>query len=65
MTEQENKNIRLIHGDCLEEMAKLPDKSIDAVICDLPFGIINKKNPKAKWDCVIPFDKYGRIIKNN
>lgn len=62
-------DIELIHGDCLEEMAKLPDKSCDAVICDLPFGVLNKSNPNAKWDCVIPFDKlweqYERIIKDN
>ena len=64
-----DKNIRLIHGDCLDEMVKIPDKSIDAVICDLPFGVLNKKNPNAKWDCVIPFDKlweqYERIVKDN
>jgi site-specific DNA-methyltransferase (adenine-specific) len=29
---------RLFHGDCLEEMKKLPDKSIDCFICDLPYG---------------------------
>jgi DNA modification methylase len=30
--------VRLIHGECLEEMAKLPDHSIDAIITDPPYG---------------------------
>jgi site-specific DNA-methyltransferase (adenine-specific) len=33
-------SIQLIHGDCLEEMKKLPDKSIDLFICDLPYGCL-------------------------
>ena len=56
-------DIELIHGDCLEEMAKLPDKSIDCVICDLPYNTTG-----CKWDKLIPMDKlwmqYKRIIKN-
>lgn len=56
--------IELIHGDCLIEMAKIPDKSIDCVICDLPYG-----TTACKWDVVIPFDKlweqYRRIVKDN
>lgn len=31
--------IELIHGDCLAEMQKIPEKSIDTVITDLPYGI--------------------------
>lgn len=42
--------IDVFHGDCLEVMAELPDKSIDAVICDPPFG-----TTQSKWDAVIPF----------
>lgn len=61
--------IELIHGDCLIEMQNIPDKSIDAIICDLPYGVLNKSNASAKWDSVIPFDKlweqYERIIKDN
>ncbi len=56
-------------GDCLVEMDKIEDKSIDAIICDLPYGVLNKGNKNAKWDCVISFDKlwmqYERIIKDN
>lgn len=56
---------RIYHGDCLEIMKQFPDKSIDLIICDLPYGITNKN----KWDIQIPFDylwkHYERIIKNN
>lgn len=56
--------IQLIQGDCLIEMQNIPDKSIDAIICDLPYGIT-----QSKWDVVLPFDKlwnqYNRIIKEN
>ena len=55
----------LICGDCLAEMAKLPDKSIDMVLCDLPYGTTARN----KWDNVIPLDllweQYGRIVKDD
>ena len=61
--------IKLIHGDCLIEMQNIQDKSIDAIICDLPYGVLNKGNSSAKWDSVIPFDKlwniYERVIKDD
>jgi len=54
----------IIHGDCLEVMKDIPDKSIDCIIADLPFGITN-----CHWDSVIPFEplweQYKRIIKPN
>lgn len=57
-----NNNIQLIHGDCIQEMQKIPDKSIDLILCDLPYGTTS-----CKWDVIIPFDKlweqYERIIK--
>ena len=53
---------QLIHGDCLEVMPTLADKSIDSIICDLPYGTTN-----CSWDSVIPFEplwaQYKRIIK--
>lgn len=56
--------IKLIQGDCLEVMKSIPDKSIDAIICDLPYG-----TTACKWDSVIPFEplwaQYKRIIKDN
>ncbi len=56
--------IELIKGDCLVEMQNIPDKSIDCIICDLPYG-----TTACKWDTVIPFEplwaQYKRIIKDN
>lgn len=28
----------LMHGDCLEKMERIHDKSVDLIICDLPYG---------------------------
>lgn len=56
--------MKLIHGDCLVEMQNIPDKSIDMILCDLPYGVTS-----CKWDIVIPFEplwkQYERIIKDN
>ena len=43
--------IELIQGDCLEKMEGIPDKSIDMILCDLPYG-----TTQCKWDTVIPFE---------
>jgi site-specific DNA-methyltransferase (adenine-specific) len=52
------------NGDCLELMADIPDKSIDAIICDLPYG-----TTVCKWDIIISFNElwaqYNRIIKDD
>lgn len=57
-------NMKLLQGDCLELMKELPDKSIDMILCDLPYG-----TTACKWDSVIPFEslweQYNRIIKDN
>jgi DNA modification methylase len=49
-------------GDCLEVMKTIEDNSIDAIICDLPYG-----TTRNKWDSIIPLDllweQYNRIIK--
>jgi len=54
----------LYHGDCLDIMPMLADKSIDMVLCDLPYG-----TTACKWDTIIPFEplweQYKRIIKDN
>lgn len=56
--------IELKQGNCLEIMQDISDKSIDCIICDLPYG-----TTKCSWDIIIPFDKlweqYNRIIKDN
>ena len=45
-------------------MKQIPDKSIDMILCDLPYGIT-----QYKWDIIIPFEplwkEYKRIIKDN
>ena len=58
------EDIKLINGDCLVEMKNIPDKSVDMILCDLPYG-----TTAAKWDSVIPFEplweQYKRVIKDN
>lgn len=60
---------KLIQGDCLIEMKNIPDGSIDMILCDLPYEVLNKGNKNASWDRLLPFDKlweqYNRIIKDN
>ncbi len=54
----------LLLGDCLKLMQDIPDKSIDMILCDLPYGTTD-----IKWDKVIPFEpmwkQYERVIKDN
>lgn len=61
--------MELYNGDCLEVMNQIPDNSIDMILCDLPYGVLNKKNENAKWDCVIDNEKlwkeYERITKES
>ncbi|MFA7164628.1 MAG: site-specific DNA-methyltransferase [Desulfoplanes sp.] len=53
----------IIEGDCLEIMPSIPDKSVDAIISDLPYG-----TTACKWDQTIPFEplwkEYKRLIKD-
>ena len=55
---------QVIQGDCLIEMQNIPDKSIDMILCDLPYG-----TTACEWDSMIPFDRlweqYRRIIKDH
>ena len=57
-------NYELWQGDCLELMKNIPDKSVDMILCDLPYG-----TTQCKWDTIIPFEplweQYHRIIKDN
>lgn len=56
--------IDLQQGDCLELMKNIPSKSIDLILCDLPYG-----TTRNKWDSVIDlerlWDDYDRIIKDS
>lgn len=55
---------KVYEEDCLRGMKKIKDKSIDMILCDLPYGTTQNK-----WDCVIPLNRlwkeYNRIIKDN
>ena len=43
-------------GDCLELMPEIKEKSVDLILCDLPYGVLNKGNKNAQWDNIIPFE---------
>ena len=59
-----DKDINLWQGDCIELMEHIPDKSVDMILCDLPYG-----TTACSWDTVIPFEplwgQYERVIKDN
>jgi site-specific DNA-methyltransferase (adenine-specific) len=54
----------IVNADCLKAMKLIPDKSVDAIICDLPYQMT-----ALAWDKLIPFEplweQYKRIIKPN
>ena len=54
----------IYNEDCLEGMKKIDDKSVDMILCDLPYG-----TTACKWDTIIPFEplweQYQRVIKDN
>lgn len=56
--------VELYKGNCLEVMKQIPDKSVDMILCDLPYG-----TTACKWDVIIPFEplweQYKRIRKDN
>lgn len=51
--------IKLLRGDCLELMKELPDKSVDLILCDLPYGTTQNK-----WDSVLPLDQLWTQYKS-
>ena len=65
----------IYNEDCLEGMRLIPDGSIDAVICDLPYGTMKGLSSALKgwddstvaWDDIIPTDKlfeqYERVLR--
>ena len=59
-----DKDVNLWLGDCIELMHHIPDKSIDLILCDLPYGVTN-----CEWDDIIPLTPlwrhYERIIKDS
>lgn len=59
-----NENLSLFQGNCMDIMPQLPDRSVDMVLCDLPYG-----TTACKWDVVIPFEplweQYSRLIRSD
>lgn len=57
-------SIKLYKGNCLDVMKNITDKSVDMVLCDLPYG-----TSSCRWDVVLPFEllweQYNRIVKDN
>jgi len=55
---------KVVQGDCLEVMKDFPDKSIDMILSDLPYG-----TTRNKWDSVIDllklWEQYERVVKDN
>ena len=55
---------KICNEDCLEGMKRIPDKSVDMILCDLPYG-----TTRNKWDSIIPleplWEQYERVIKDN
>ena len=69
-------NVSLYQGDCLVEMNKITESSVDLILCDLPYATTDRKGVKDKgvnrllaWDTLIPLDKlweqYRRVLKPN
>ena len=55
---------KIYNEDCLQGMKRIPDKSVDMILADLPYGTTS-----CKWDTIIPleplWEQYERIIKDN
>ena len=55
--------------DCFDAFPDISEKSIDMILCDLPYGCLNRKRSHSKCDIQLPLDKlwkeYKRIIKDN
>ena len=61
--------MQLFNGDCLDEMKRIQDGSVDMILTDLPYGCLNSGNKNAKWDCQIPmeplWEQLLRVCKTN
>ena len=59
----------VFNEDCLTGLKRISDGSIDMVLCDLPYGVLNKGNKSAQWDSVLPMDElwpeYVRVCKKD
>lgn len=56
--------VQIHKGDCLEIMPSIPNKSVDMILCDLPYGATqNKADKRISFDLL--WKQYKRIIKDN
>ena len=58
---------RIYLMDCMEGMKQIADSSVDAIIADLPYGVLNRSNPSVNWDRQIPFAalwEHGSCCRN-
>ena len=59
----------LYHGDCLDEMRRIPDGSVDMILDDLPYQCTNSKSEAGQWDNLIPFEpmweQFLRVTKED
>jgi site-specific DNA-methyltransferase (adenine-specific) len=53
-------DIKLLHGDCLELMKELPDKSIDMILCDLPYGTTKRRKEMIAVKVLKQIDEAGK-----
>lgn len=62
-------NITLLRGDCLELLKGISDSSVDCVVTDPPYSVLNKSNPHATWDRPFDMDAWWceiwRVCKRN
>ncbi len=60
-------SVQLLHGDCLELMKTLPDKSISLFLCDLPYGCLESATKKdavgCAWDIKLDLVKFWEQVE--
>ena len=47
---------KIYNIDCLIGMKEIPDKSVGMILADFPYSVLNRNNPHAQWDNIIPFE---------
>ena len=60
---------KIYNEDCLEGMKRIPDGMVDAIITDLPYGVLNEQSEGGSWDSIIPlepmWEQFKRVTKPN
>ena len=55
--------ISLINGDCIEELKKMPDKSVDFFYHDLPYTFLGKSETNCHWDKPVNLELLWKELK--